>query len=336
MIHFEDFQTGETREFGAHVVTAEEIVAFASRFDAQDFHVDAQAAKMSFAGGLIASGWHSAALCMRLMSEGFILRSASRGGPGIDELRWLRPVLPGDWLTLRRHVLETKPSRSRPEMGLVRFRFELLNQRDEIVFDQLNWIMFGRRGHGHGLEESRVETPAIYVPPRRLSPILPPRTPPQPAKFFEEVAIGERLEIGSFEFTAEEIVAFARPFDPQLFHIDAEAATRSAFGALCASGWHTASVWMMLMVAEWRRAEALRAGRPGPRKGVSPGFGNLRWLRPVYAGDVIRYSSTVAHKRASGSRPGWGLVFHRNLGVNQRGEEVFSFDGCAFLERKPG
>ena len=90
------------------------------------------------------------------------------------------------------------------------------------------------------------------------------------------------------------------------------------------------------MVSHRRRQEAMLAPSVAPRLGPSPGFKNLRWLKPVYAGDRITYHSTVADKRASLSRPEWGLFFHHNTGVNQNGETVFSFDGCVFIERKPG
>ena len=137
-------------------------------------------------------------------------------------------------------------------------------------------------------------------------------------------------------FTPEDIVGFARQFDPQPFHVDAEAAKSSLFGALCASGWHTASVWMKRMVGyrDRTRTDALARGERPARLGPSPGFSNLKWLKPVYAGDTIAYRSTVTAKRASASRPGWGLVFHHNTGTNQHGEEVFAFDGMVFWDRR--
>jgi acyl dehydratase len=155
-------------------------------------------------------------------------------------------------------------------------------------------------------------------------------------KFYEDLAIGERADLGSHLFTAEEIKTFARAFDPQLFHVDDEAARQSHFGALCASGWHTAATWMRLMVLYRRReADALAArGEPVPALGPSPGFREMRWLKPVYAGDTISYSSEVVDKRASISRPAWGLVGFRNSGTNQHGETVVSFVSTAFVGRR--
>jgi acyl dehydratase len=335
MLFFEDFSPGETRDFGSHEMTKAEIIAFASRFDPQDFHTDEEAAKASFAGGLIGSGWHSCSIMMRMMAEGFILGSASRGAPGIEEVRWLHPVRPGDVLTLRRHILDAKPSRSVPAMGLVRFRFELVNQRGEIAMDAVNWIMFTRRGFPHGPMPDQLLAPALYVPPVTLSPPIPPVSAAlTPRRFFEDVQAGQRRELGSFRFTQDEILAFARPFDPQPFHLDAEAAKQSAFGGLCASGWHTVGIWMLLMMAARERLSPWAGEGPPPRLGTSPGFRNLLWKKPVFAGDVVTFISDIAQTRITASRPDWGLVFHHNTGVNQHGEEVFAFDGCVFWERR--
>jgi acyl dehydratase len=154
------------------------------------------------------------------------------------------------------------------------------------------------------------------------------------SRYFEDLAVGEVTELGAHTFTAEEIKAFAGLYDPQPFHLDEAAAAASHFGALCASGWHTAAIWMRLMVRTMQ-AQDDAPGAPAARLGPSPGFRDLKWLRPVYAGDTIRYASTLVDKRPSGSRPGWGLVTHRNTGTNQDGVLVFEFQATAFLERRP-
>jgi len=335
MLYFEDFVAGSVREYGSLPVSQDDIVAFASRFDAQDFHIDPERAKASFVGSLIGSGWHSCALLMRLVAEAFLLDSTSMGSPGLEEVKWLRPVKPGDVLALRWTVAETKPSRSRPEMGLVKFRFELVNQRGETTVEQTNWIMFGVRGSGfEAVPGNWLDHSASYRAPGVTATVEPPAEPTAPPGFFEDLFIGESVELGSLAFPPDDIIAFARSFDPQPFHMDAVAAKRSAFGDLCASGWHTAAGWMAAMVSHRRRQEAAIAPAAAPRLGPSPGFKNLRWLKPVYAGDRITYRSTVADTRASVSRPEWGLFFHQNTGVNQKGETVLSFDGCVFIERR--
>jgi acyl dehydratase len=156
--------------------------------------------------------------------------------------------------------------------------------------------------------------------------------------FFEDVAVGAEVALGSFAFEAEDIKRFARLYDPQAFHLDEEAAKASHFGGLCASGWHTASVWMKLMIADAERAAAAaraRGERPA-RLGPSPGFKDLKWLKPVFAGDVLTYASTVVDKRVSASRPGWGLVTTHNRAENAAGERVFEFVATVFWERSPG
>lgn len=336
MLYFEDFTPGEVKLFGPLPVSQDDIIAFASRFDAQDFHTDPEAARQSFVGTLIGSGWHSCSLLMRLIAEGFLLDAASMGAPGIEEVKWLRPVKPGDALRARRTTLETKESRSRPEMGLIRFRFELLNQNDEPVLEQVNWIMFTRKGFPFAIPKGDwLAHSPHYERPVVESALELPKQAPQQARFFEDLEIGQRFELGSVVFSPEEIVAFARSFDPQPFHMDDAAARQSSFGRLAASGWHTAAGWMATMVAHRKRQLAATSGG-APRLGPSPGFKNLRWSKPVFADDRISYSSTVIETRASASRPQWGLFFHRNSGVNQHGEEVFSFDGCVFIERRPG
>ncbi len=131
--YFEDYVEGAVYRFGSIAVTADDIVAFAERFDPQSFHVDPEAAKQSPFGGLIASGWHTAGLMMRLFCDHYLTHVASLASPGVDELRWLKPVRPGDMLSIRISVLKAAPSRSKPDRGVVTSGIEVLNQADEIV-----------------------------------------------------------------------------------------------------------------------------------------------------------------------------------------------------------
>jgi acyl dehydratase len=124
LLHYEDFPVGEMATFGPRTVTREEIIAFAREFDAQPFHLDEAAAKASLLGGLCASGWHVCALMNRISIDGYIGRSASLGSFGIREMRWIRPVLPGDELCVRRTTLEKRVSEKRPYMGIITFRWE--------------------------------------------------------------------------------------------------------------------------------------------------------------------------------------------------------------------
>ncbi len=156
-------------------------------------------------------------------------------------------------------------------------------------------------------------------------------------KFFEDIQVGEIFTLGRHSFDADEIKAFAKRFDPQLFHVDEDAAVRSHFGALCASGWHTAVVWMRLMVDFRRGLTETAQARGEPVAGIGPalGFRELKWLKPVFVGDVIDYASEVIEMRLSESRPGFGLMTIRSTGVNQNGEPVISFLSTTFVERRP-
>jgi acyl dehydratase len=154
--------------------------------------------------------------------------------------------------------------------------------------------------------------------------------------FFEDIEVGHRRELGSFIFTAERIKTFAAQFDPQPFHLDEEAGRKSLFGGLAASGWHVGSVCMKLLVADGQRqaAEAAARGEPIATFGPSPGFRDLRWIKPVLAGDTISYASEVEALRMSESRPQWGILQARQTGINQRGELAFSLLASAFVPRR--
>lgn len=143
---FEDFTEGMILDLGEKHVTAEEIVAFAAEFDPQPMHLDEEAGKASILGGLSASGWHSCAMLMRMMCDSFLLDSTSQGSPGIDYMRWKKPILAGDTLKGACTVVATRASASRPGLGLVTVRYRLLNQRDETVLEMQNSGMFLRRG----------------------------------------------------------------------------------------------------------------------------------------------------------------------------------------------
>jgi acyl dehydratase len=142
---FEDFTAGDIAEYGPRLVRREEILAFAAEFDPQPMHMNEDAARASMLGGLSASGWHTCAILMRMCCDWFILDSSSLGAPGVDEVKWLKPVRPGDALSLRRTVRATRESRSRPEMGFVTFFYELLNQHGEVAMTLTTPAMLGKR-----------------------------------------------------------------------------------------------------------------------------------------------------------------------------------------------
>jgi acyl dehydratase len=149
-LYWEDFPVGDTMEMGSYRFTEEDIIAFARQFDPQPFHTDPEAARNSFFKGLIASGWHTCAIAMRLMVDKYVARSASLGSPGLDNIRWLAPVRAGDTISYRRTITAARVSESKPGVGLVQSRWEAVNQRGETVMTMEGWGMFGRRPPGGG------------------------------------------------------------------------------------------------------------------------------------------------------------------------------------------
>ncbi len=143
-LYWEDFRVGDVLAMGSHMFGEDEIIAFARQYDPQPFHIDPVAAKDSSFKGLIASGWHTVVIAMRLTVQSYLTRSVSLGSPGVENVRWLAPVRPGDTISYRRVVLEARPSESKPGMGLVRSRVEAHNQNGHVVMTFEGWGMFGR------------------------------------------------------------------------------------------------------------------------------------------------------------------------------------------------
>jgi acyl dehydratase len=146
--HWEDFQPGSVAVYGPRLVTREEIVAFAAEFDPQPIHLDETAAAGTLLGGLAASGWHSCCVLMRIIADGFINESNSMGAPGVDEVRWLKPLRPDTRVRVRATVLETRASSSRPEIGFVKCLFEMLDERDTVLTTLTSPLMIRRREAG--------------------------------------------------------------------------------------------------------------------------------------------------------------------------------------------
>jgi acyl dehydratase len=147
-LHWEDFKPGAVAIYGPRLVTREEIVAFAAEFDPQPMHLDEAAASATLLGGLGASGWQICCLLMRIITDGFLLDSTSMGAPGIDEVRWLKPLRPGTQIRVRATVLDTRASNSRPAMGFVKFQYEVLDDQDAVLTTMVSSMMLVRREAG--------------------------------------------------------------------------------------------------------------------------------------------------------------------------------------------
>ena len=154
--------------------------------------------------------------------------------------------------------------------------------------------------------------------------------------WFDEVETGTKYNLGTYVFDKPSIISFASKYDPQPFHLDETAAANSHFGALCASGWHTAAAYMKCCAAYNFAAcdSAKDRGIELPPLGPSPGFENMKWLKPVYVDDTITFHNEITSKREMASRADWGLVFADNIGINQNGETVFSFKGKLLVARR--
>ena len=155
--YFEDFEVGATQKFGGYRVTREEILEFAVKYDPQPFHLSDEAAAKTLFGSLCASGWHTCAMLMSMIVEnmhgaGPSGNSAALGSPGIDEIRWTKPVFPGDTLRVESTILDKKPSRSRPEIGTIYMQNKVYNQNDELVMSNKPMVMYRRRNPAGGGE----------------------------------------------------------------------------------------------------------------------------------------------------------------------------------------
>ncbi len=146
--YWEDYELGAVYDIGSKTMTKAEMIDFASKFDPQPFHLDEEAGRKSIFGGLSASGWHTSSEVMRLLVDNYISRETSMGSPGVDELRWLKPVLAGDTISAKVRILDKKPSRSRPEMGSIFNQYEVYNQRGELVMTMKGIGLMRRRTAG--------------------------------------------------------------------------------------------------------------------------------------------------------------------------------------------
>jgi acyl dehydratase len=157
-LHWEDFSPGQITDCGSRLVTREEIVAFAAEFDPQPMHLDELAARATPLGGLVASGWHSCCILMRMLTDGLLNDASFLGAPGVEEVKWLAPLRPGERIALRATVLETRPSGSRPDMGFVKLRLELVDATGKPVMALVVSPMFGRRP-GHATSQVEQQAP---------------------------------------------------------------------------------------------------------------------------------------------------------------------------------
>jgi acyl dehydratase len=293
--YFEDFPVGQTHQYCRYELTRDQVDAYASDFDPLlGARRDADDTSPS------ASPWQLCALLMRLNYDGWMHRCAARGAPGIDEVRWLRPVLAGETLSARYTVRSARLSRSKPQLGLVQYYYELLGDDGQPTMSQLNSVMM----------QVRSPRPSTPDEERKLPIHRDDDTVPNDC--------GPRVELGQFDFPAETILDFARLYDPQPFHVDPLAATKGPFGALAASGWHTAASWAR-GYAQCFNAGTASLPRPLRLLWIRP----LRWRKPVFAGHPVTFDFAATHvERFSADI---AIVTCNNRGIDAIGAIVFEF-----------
>jgi acyl dehydratase len=334
LLHHEDLEIGRPYLSSTTTVTGEEIIAFGRAWDPQPMHIDAEAAKATLVGGLCASGYHVCVIMMRLVCDAVLNRVASLGSPGVDEVKWLKPLKPGDVVRCSYLIQEKRVLRSRPDVGASKVLVELIDADGAVV---ANWVTN---------QFTRMRTPAqagAQPAPRQAKAGLnlwqdAPAGPlaSKPDVFFEDREIGEIFDLGQHAFSKDDIIAFARAWDPQPFHVDETAAKASLFGALAASGWHTAALYIRSLVRA-RQAASTAAREQGvalATYGPSPGIKTLSWPRPVLAGDRIEFRARLADKIDLKSRRDRGLLILNSQGRNQKGEIVFGITSQILCERR--
>jgi acyl dehydratase len=335
-LHFEDIRLDQPIVIGGIVLSADVIKDFARRYDPQPIHLDEEAAKRSIVGGLCASGFHTCCLMMRMLCDGFLLRSASLGAPGLEEVRWVKPVRPGMELRVRLTAKDKRVMGSRPDIGLVFAQYDVLDQTGEVLmYSTCHQIIRLRAPKAQEAAPKRADKVDAIAAPVDLwdKPIAD--APVSPGLYFEERTVGETRVLGSHRFDRDAIIAFAKLYDPQPFHLSEEAGKASLFGGLAASGWHTACAHIRLVVADRQsEEEKLRsAGRKVPVYGPSPGFKNLRWIKPVMVGDTLEYRHRITGKVDLKSRPDRGMLQSVTQARNQNGVLVFEYNGAILAER---
>jgi acyl dehydratase len=331
LLHHEDLVVGTPYVFASRTVTEDEIVAFGAAWDPQRPHIAEEGAMTA---ALCASPLHTCTIMMRMLCDGLLNRVASLGAPGVDEVRWLLPVRPGDVVRTRYTVEAKRTLASRPDVGISKVVVELLNGKDEIAARWItNQLVRRRRPAAAGASSlPRAARPPIVSLWQDAGPAVTPRCD----AFFEDSRIGETTEFGSHVFGEPEILAFARCFDPQPFHLDPARAKASLFGALCASGWHTVAIFLRKSASACLRSNAAARASGIALPAVEPprAWRDLRWPRPVYAGDAVAFRSRLAAKDAGAGRRDRGLLLHEVQGRNQKDEIVLAFSIETPVERR--
>ena len=317
---------GERLVLGTAVLGRDDIIAFASEFDAQPFHLDDSAAETTLLGGLAASGWHTCVTVMGLLRRELDRRALALEPAGAEDIVWLKPVRPDDALTATLVWGARSCGACGDHMGAFPASIEAVNQHGDTV---MRWRMDCLVGVA-GKAASAMSSRDGECPMRKARPARAPRRPDDHGiKFFEHVAPGDEIDLGQYEFTEERIRRFCDSYD------GVSTASGKSAGPPTAAPWHVAAAWMHCIVRYYDRhgREMASEGQPVPLLGPAAGVKHMRWHRPVRAGETITFRAWAERKIEIASHDDWGLLVVGAEGIDAGGRAVVSFYPQMLLER---
>lgn len=328
-----DHPTGEFIDLGRIQVTAEAVKEFAAAYDPQPQHIDERAAAQTLLGGLVASGWQMCAVLMRQVERQLEAMFPQIGVPSIDEIRWLKPVRPGDALDARFGWRSRCSCRACGDAGGRAIVAEVVDRTgDPILRMNGNVLLPPREASPAGVWQSAIRC-AEHV---RRRPRVPRRRGGHLVRYFEEVELGDEIELGSFDFTPTAMASYSRMIQSVCGDSNSPSPSPATLRGHVVSGWHVVSAWMRKVI-DYYQAEAdwlAKHSRPVPLLGPAAGARSLSWCKPVRAGETIAFSSWAEHKIEIGTSSDWGLLVAGAEGVNQDGEIVVSFYPLFLLQKK--
>lgn len=318
--------SGERLGLGTAVLGRDDIISFATEFDAQPFHLDDSAAETTLLGGMAASGWHTCVTVMGLLQRTLKGRALGVEPAGAEEIIWLKPVRPGDTLTASLVWGSRSCGACGERMGAFPVSIETINQHGDTVMRLRMDCLVRADGEGEREPSSR----ARECPLRKARAARVSRQPGDHGiKYFEHVAPGDEIDLGNYEFTPERIWRFRASYDGWAPPSQTDA------GTLTASDWHITAAWMNCIVRYYGQHSQLfrNAGLPVPMLGPAAGVKHVRWHRPVRAGETISFRAWAERKIELASHEDWGLLVVGAEGIGGAGDLVVSFYPQMLLER---
>ena len=311
---FEELEVGEAFRLGPYPMSEKRIIEFARSFDPQPMHLDSGSGQASPLGGLAASGWHTASVAMRLVYDAWLRTLRGAGSPGIERNEWPRALMAGETVQGDGRLLSKRVLRTRPGTGVAHVELSLQGSKGGAEVLRARWWVFFERNSRDSSPERLSEPDQSRARPERTPPprLSDASVPDLRMLHLGGVERGETVFLGEVAANTDEILSFARSFDPQPFHVDPLAAEDGPFRGLCASGWHTCSLWMRANVRA--RQRILASLDENERRqlehsaAVGLGFDDLSWTRPVRPDQRLLAFITALESRESRSRPGWGIA----------------------------